>query len=181
MKRRRTITYALTLVVGSCALAPAAATAGGPLLSGYGGPGSGAQTIIGATLLNGPGSGSSGSGGSAGGGSVGSSGGPVAGVSRTSLSAATSRGTGGGGGGQAANTGSVGRSGHGGTGRASGARTGSPAAGSSSSRMGAYPVVVTSAGASWFSGADLLALLLASAVLALVAVATGRLAATHRD
>ncbi len=37
------------------ALRPRGALAGGPLLSGYGGPGAGAQAIIGGTLLNGPG------------------------------------------------------------------------------------------------------------------------------
>src|SRR5580692_5124645 len=42
-----------------------AALAGGPLLSGYGGPGAGAQAIIGGTLLNGP---KGGSGGGSGGG-----------------------------------------------------------------------------------------------------------------
>jgi hypothetical protein len=171
MKRRRTISYTLTLVVGSCALAPAAAMAGGPLLSGYGGPGAGAQTIIGATLLNGPGNGSSsGSGGSGSGGSSS----PL----RSSHSTAPSPGAGGSG--QAAKAGSGG----GGAGRVSSTRAGSSNAGSTASRTGAYPAAATSAGASWFSGADLLALLLAAGVLALVAVATVRLAATqatHHD
>ena len=76
MKRHRTTLCTLALAGdGSCVLAPAAAMAGGPLLSGYGGPGGGAQAIIGATLLNGPGSGSGGggSGGSSSGGGSGSS------------------------------------------------------------------------------------------------------------
>ncbi len=181
MKRRRTILYTLTLVAGSCALAPAAAMAGGPLLSGYGGPGAGAQSIIGAALLNGPGSGSGG--GSGGSGSIdSSSGNSAAGSSRSAFSTAPSRGTDGGGSGQAAKSGPVGGSaGHGGAGRTSGARTGSSTA---SSTGRAYPAGATSAGASWFSGADLLALLLASTVLVLVAVATVRLAAplaTHHD
>ena len=67
MKRQRTIVSTLALLAGICAAAPAAALAGPPLLSGYGGPGAGAQTIVGAALVNGPGGGSSGGSGRLGG------------------------------------------------------------------------------------------------------------------
>ena len=67
MRRNRIILGTLALPVLLAVPAPAA-LAGGPLLSGYGGPGAGAQAIIGGTLLNGPKGGSGGgSGGSAGG------------------------------------------------------------------------------------------------------------------
>ena len=49
-----------------CALAPAGAYAGSPLLSGYGGPGAGEQAIVGSTLLGGPRGGAGGSSGSGG-------------------------------------------------------------------------------------------------------------------
>ncbi len=67
MRRNRIILGTLALLALLAVPAPAA-LAGGPLLSGYGGPGAGAQAIIGGTLLNGPKGGSGGgSGGSAGG------------------------------------------------------------------------------------------------------------------
>ncbi len=66
MKRQRTIVSHSPCSRVRPRSLPAAALAGAPLLSGYGGPGAGAQAILGATLLNGPGSGSSGSGSSGG-------------------------------------------------------------------------------------------------------------------
>jgi hypothetical protein len=66
MSRKNRIGSALALAGALLALAPAAALAGSPLLSGYGGPGAGEQAIVGATLLAGP----------RGGGSSGGSGGP---------------------------------------------------------------------------------------------------------
>jgi hypothetical protein len=67
MRRHRTITLIAGLAVGVVCAVPANAL-GGPLLSGYGGPGQGSQSILGAALLNG------GSGGGAGGSSSGESG-----------------------------------------------------------------------------------------------------------
>lgn len=63
----RKIRIASALVLGSflCACAPTAVFAASPLLSGYGGPGTGEQAIIGSTLIKGPGAGA-GSGGSSG-------------------------------------------------------------------------------------------------------------------
>jgi hypothetical protein len=157
-----------------------AALAGGPLLSGYGGPGAGAQAIIGGTLLNGPRGGS-------GGGSGGSSGGssyPGSSSSSSSSSSLPMRASGvaaGGRGGQAANGGSGGRGvssspRHGG-GRDS--ASGGPSTGSTGAASPSHPqaseAASVSAGASWFTGGDLLALALAAGVLALVAVATVRL------
>jgi hypothetical protein len=60
---QRVIATIATLVVSAWAAGPAHAS-GGPLLSGYGGPGEGAQAILGSTLIGGsgenPGSGASG-------------------------------------------------------------------------------------------------------------------------
>ena len=53
MRRNRILLGTLALLALFAIPAPAA-LAGGPLLSGYGGPGAGAQAIIGGTLLNGP-------------------------------------------------------------------------------------------------------------------------------
>jgi len=62
----RVLATIATLVVSAWAAGPACA-AGGPLLSGYGGPGEGAQAILGSTLIGGsgenPGAGPSGGGG----------------------------------------------------------------------------------------------------------------------
>jgi hypothetical protein len=65
MKNHRKITPIIALAVTLSAFAPASAPASS-LLSGYGGPGQGAQAILGSALLNGPSS--RGGGGSAGGG-----------------------------------------------------------------------------------------------------------------
>src|SRR5579863_3764035 len=53
MKRHATIvpTFALVAALGVCV--PATAGASAPLLSGYGGPGTGSQAILGSTLLGG--------------------------------------------------------------------------------------------------------------------------------
>ncbi len=59
---RATATIATLIVAGAWGAVPAAA-AGGPLLSGYGGPGEGNQAILGSTLLGGAGPGEGGSGG----------------------------------------------------------------------------------------------------------------------
>ncbi len=59
MIRQRMTLGALAVPILLAVHAPVA-LAGGPLLSGYGGPGAGAQAIIGGTLLNGPGGGSGG-------------------------------------------------------------------------------------------------------------------------
>lgn len=201
MQRQRTIVSTLALLAGVCASAPAAALAGPPLLSGYGGPGAGAQTIVGAALVNGPGGGSSGGSsgsGSAGGGATGSGsagGGSAAGATGSGSAHGDSAGagsepagSGGAGRGAARNSSSAsanpqlargarrrGRSSQtsvGGTGthpRAAGAHP-------NPSHLGASVAVTDNdAGASWFSGADLLALVLAAGVLALVAVATVQL------
>jgi hypothetical protein len=67
MHQKTKILSALGLAcVGAYLLAPAGALAGSPLLSGYGGPGTGEQAILGSTLVGGSGGGS-GSGGSSGG------------------------------------------------------------------------------------------------------------------
>jgi hypothetical protein len=87
MKRHRTIVLtvkAFALGAVAYALVPASALASGPgpLLSGYGGPGAGAQAILGATLLKGPGGG-------AGSGSGSSGGSPGAASARTNGTTAT--------------------------------------------------------------------------------------------
>lgn len=189
MKRQRTIVSTLALLVGICAAAPAAALAGPPLLSGYGGPGAGAQTIVGAALVNGPGGGSSGGGSSAGGSTGGSTGGSATG------SGSANGGSAGAGselaGSESRSTRSS-RSASGTSERAGGARgrgrtSQAPVAGTGTNprAAGANPtpshlgtsaaVSANDAGTSWFSGADLLAVVLAAGVLALVAVATARL------
>jgi hypothetical protein len=171
---------ALSLLVGLSALAPAGALAGGPLLSGYGGPGAGAQSIIGATLLNGPGRGS-GTGGSGGGSSPSSGGGAAfsgAPASSSAGGAASRGGSGstGAGGGQAAGA-------HGAT-RAHGGSVpgpGAPSTSSSSVQGEASAATLASADTPWFSGADVLALVTVAGALALMAVATMRLAGTRND
>src|SRR5580698_25991 len=101
MRRNRIILGALASLALFAIPAPAA-LAGGPLLSGYGGPGAGAQAIIGATLLNGPGGSS---GGSSGGGSAGDSSSNGSSVGRGSTSSPTAAGaTSGGGSGRVASS-----------------------------------------------------------------------------
>jgi hypothetical protein len=60
MKSHRKITPIIALAVTLSVFAPASAPASS-LLSGYGGPGQGAQAILGSALLNGPGRGGGGS------------------------------------------------------------------------------------------------------------------------
>jgi hypothetical protein len=170
MKRKRTIVSIVTLLAGLAVGMPTAALAGGPLLGGYGGPGAGAQAILGAALLNGP-AGSSGGGG-------------AAGASLANPATATGAGS------------SVSHAASGIKKRAGGPRRAKRSEQTAGTARGTYPraeganphlshlggsaAVTTSAvGTSWFSGADLLALLLASGVLALVAVATVRLTRTE--
>jgi hypothetical protein len=115
MNRQIRITSALALTSVLCASLPVTASAGGPLLSGYGGPGAGEQAIVGSTVLNTP-RGGAGSGGASSGGAVGSQG-P------------------GGAGQEGAATSSSGSSAHGSSGGGQGSSGGSPSSpGSSSSR-----------------------------------------------
>jgi hypothetical protein len=66
MKSHRKITLAIGFLAMLSVLAPASASASASsLLSGYGGPGQGAQAILGSSLLNGPSRGGGGSGGGA--------------------------------------------------------------------------------------------------------------------
>jgi hypothetical protein len=175
-------TLASGVLVCLAAFAPAGALAGGPLLSGYGPPGAGAQAIIGATLLNGPsgGSGGSSSGGDSAGGSGSSSGGSSSGVPSSTAGRAA---PGGGGSGRAANTT---HSAAPAAQRARGGSTQVPGADGSGAysralQGKAYPTAAVSAEAPWFSGADLLALVLAAGALALTAVATVRLAGSQHE
>jgi pilus assembly protein FimV len=181
MKRHRIIANTLGLLTGALLLAPGAASASGPLLSGYGPPGAGAQTILGAALVNGPGNGAGG----------GSSGGQSSGAATTTAAAGRSGGASSaglvGGASQSSATRSSARAHRARTGLGSktaggGAATGNPrAAGAnptSAQLSGASTVAITESDTSWFSGADLLALVLASAALALVALATIRLTRT---
>ena len=180
MRRNRITLGALASLALFVILAPAA-LAGGPLLSGYGGPGAGAQAIIGGTLLNGPKGGP-------GGGSGGSPGGPsspsssLSSSSPSSSSSATSASNHANGGravpGSSGGPGSSGARRHGGGGTAAGRGTSAGSAGAYSSRTRPEASVAASVslgGSSWFTGGDLLALVLVAGVLALVAVATVRL------
>lgn len=169
MKRQRTIVSIVVLLAALGAGMPAAALAGAPLLGGYGGPGAGAQTILGATLVNGSAGSSGGNPGNPGGG-VGSGAASPAGGAPASGSATSSAAAGG-----ASDRGRAARS-AGAAGLAAATYPRAVGANHHSSHLGATTAVTTSAlGTSWFSGADLLALLLASGALALVAAATVRL------
>lgn len=203
MKRYRTTIYALALLVGGPALLPSTALASGPLLSGYGRPGAGAQAIIGASLLNGRGGGSSG-GGSPGGGSGGSSDSGASTVnssgsngsadSGSGSNASTDRGSGSSGVGSSGSVGSASTNTVSATGRGAHASRGGREvrrvrhdAGTSTQLSGAYgrssntDFVSAGAGTSWFSGSDLLALALAAGALALTAAATVLLARVRHD
>jgi hypothetical protein len=64
MRRQRLTITATLLALAGLSMAPAFASAAGPLLSGYGGPGQGNQAILGSAVVNGgSGGGSKGSGG----------------------------------------------------------------------------------------------------------------------
>jgi hypothetical protein len=76
MNHKIRTTAALVLACSLLASIPAVAYAGGPLLSGYGGPGAGEQAIIGSTLIGGArGGGSGGAGGADAGGPASAAGG----------------------------------------------------------------------------------------------------------
>jgi hypothetical protein len=179
MRRNRIILGALASLALFAIPAPAA-LAGGPLLSGYGGPGAGAQAILGGTLLNGPKGGpGGGSGGSPGGPSAPSSSISSASPSSSSATSASHHATGGG-----AVPGSIGGRGssgalrHGGGGAAASRGTSAGSAGAYLSRThpeASIAASVSAGGSSWFTGGDLLALVLVAGVLALVAVVTVRL------
>jgi hypothetical protein len=169
MKRHRTIVSTLALLAG-CACTPPAALARGPLLSGYGGPGAGAQTILGATLLGGGGS----AGGSSGGGSQSTGGGiGVEGSSAPGAGSANGR----------SERAPGGRAGRGST-QAGGAAAGAhPRAAGAKSKLphllGTAQAASSEQEGSWFSAIDLLVLVLVSGALAIVALATLRLARTE--
>ena len=183
MNRVLRIASALALASFVSVLAPAIAAAGSPLLSGYGGPGGGEQSILGSALLGGAGpGGSSGSGGSGGVGR-GGSGGTTSGGSGTGLARATgsaeglsSAGTGGTGAGGVAS-----RPGGGSTSTRGGARTGrnasTPAHGAAT-RAYVYPSSLRLASADSsvleISGGDVLLLVATIATLGLVGVLTIR-------
>jgi hypothetical protein len=179
--RRNRITLGALASLALFAIQAPAALAGGPLLSGYGGPGAGAQAIIGGTLLNGPKGGP-------GGGSGGSPGAPSSPssslsssspVSSSSATSASHHATGGGAvPGSIGGRGSSGARRYGGEGAAAGRGTSAGSAGTYSSQThpeASMTASVSAGGSSWFSGGDLLALVLVAGVLALVAVATVRL------
>ena len=154
---------------------PAAAFAGSPLLSGYGGPGAGEQAIVGSTLLGGPhggagSGGSSGSGGSGGAGLSGSGGALSGGRGSTSIGGRTGL--------VGGSTSARRRAGSGGASRVAGG------AGVQAGRVGTsafvYPSSLRSASANspalGVSGGDLVLLAGIVATLALVGTLTIRLA-----
>jgi hypothetical protein len=174
MKRHRTIVSTLVPIGLLCACAPAAALGHGPLLSGYGGPGSGTQVILGSALINGGGGGAGGRGsqgeaGSQGAGSSQSAGSLPAGSNGSSAT-------------HAAN--GTQEHGRGGGSRTRAGRTSGRATTNPSRAAGATPPIsdsedASATSASWFSGADTLAVALAAATLLLVGLATMRLARTE--
>jgi hypothetical protein len=162
--KTRTVTVLAALTLSLCSVGAATASAG-TLLSGYGGPGQGNQAILGSGLLNTPGGGH--------GGGSGSGGGTASGASGTSATSGSASG------------GSTGAA-HGGKGTrsAGGAPSHESAKGSAtggSAAAGAGSAVVTqtasvSVPTLGLSGADLLYILLAVAVLVMTAVFTRQLA-----
>jgi hypothetical protein len=184
MKRHRTTISALALIGGLAAPAPAPAPAlaAAPLLSGYGGPGAGAQTIVGAALLNGPGSGSGGPGGGpSGGGSSrsGSTGGAQGGLGAGATGTASSSTVGTHATSATKEHANGGRTPSGSAQIAGAATSSHPRAAGANpnpSQLGASQAAAIETGASWFSGVDLLALVLVAGALAVVALATARLA-----
>jgi hypothetical protein len=177
------LTLSLTLIA-VFAIAPGSASAGS-LLSGYGGPGSGAQALLGSTLVNAPPPG----GGSSGGGSSTSGTNPAGGASATTIgSGSGGGGTGGsaGPGGGAHGTGSAGvRGGHVGSGQGATGASKSSAAGSStylssgSSLSAAGMAAAEDAGPLGLTGADVLLFALVLGLLAVTAGITTRLARTQ--
>jgi hypothetical protein len=163
---RATATIATLIVAGAWGAVPAAA-AGGPLLSGYGGPGEGNQAILGSTLLGGAGSGEGGSAGQ-GGLSGGAEGIAAALASGSSAAGGSSRNAGG-------------ADGHGGRGASSGGRSAGDGSGGGGGGSGpAHPVVsLTDTGDSQtlgLSSGDVLYIFVALGALAATGALTGRLA-----
>lgn len=173
MDRNIRIASALALAGFLSVSLPAVASAGSSLLSGYGGPGSGEQAIVGSTFLGGPHAGA-GSGGSSG--LAGSGGAGLGGSGRTLSGGGNSTPTGAGGG----------RAGPGGSSSARrGAGSGGASqAGAQAGRAGTsafvYPASLRSASASsptlGISGGDLVLLAAIIAALALIGTLTIRLA-----
>jgi hypothetical protein len=160
------------------ALPGTAVAAAPPLLSGYGGPGAGAQAILGGALVNGPGSGGSGSGGlsAASGGSTGATGAAGTLAAGTPRSGSGSTGTAGSASLSPPSTGHP-RAGRGAAGSPrAGERNPSRAAGANPNPPAANSATSLASDSAWFSAGDLLALLLVAAALAAVAFATARLA-----
>jgi hypothetical protein len=161
MNRKIRIASALALAGFLSASAPMAASAGSPLLSGYGGPGAGEQAIVGSTFLGGPHGGAS------------SGGAGLGGLGGTLSGAGNSTPTGG-------RTGSGGSS----SARRSPASGGASQAGAKLGRAGTsafvYPSSLRFASASspalGISGGDLVLLAAIIATLALVGTLTIRLA-----
>jgi hypothetical protein len=175
MKRHRTIASTVVVTVAVVLCAPACALAGSPLLSGYGGPGSGQQVLLGGGLIGGSG----GSGGRPGGGS---------GVGSNSASASTQLGTGSTGKGTTATVKSS---------TLRGARKATPGSKPSAesknvtsapgpvtypanSQPGSIRIAADSSVAVGLSGLDLLLIVLAIGVLVLTGVFTRRLARLQR-
>ncbi len=165
MKRDSIIVSTFALVAGVCLPVPATASASGPLLSGYGGPGAGSQVVLGSTLLAGGGSGGTSHGGGSGGGSQG------AGTETTGTRASAARGS----------SPSASRQGRGSGPSASGGSATHPGAAGANPKTSSPLVAPASSSVSspWFSGGDLLALLLAAGALFLVGLATMRIARTQ--
>ena len=167
MNRKIWIASVVGMVGLLCALAPAGACAGSPLLSGYGGPGAGEQAIVGSTLLNGPRGGAGGSSGSN------SGGGGLAGSSSTSGAASGSAGAS-----SVKRTGGTSASGVGS--KPSRRRSKTEGANGSPARTAyVYPSTPASAqgdsSATGLSSGDLLALIAIAATIGLIGVVTVRL------
>ncbi len=150
-----------TALLAVSAAAPGLASAN-PLLSGYGGPGTGSQAILGAALLNGPPSSGGGEGGSSGGGgsavsSAGSAAGGASGVTSSGGSSSSSA-----------------RSGrHAGTGSRSERRTSTGPSSGPAAIVTVRPA--RASGALVLPGSDLLYILVVGGVLALTGVLTRQL------
>jgi hypothetical protein len=173
MTRHRTITplVGLLLALALCLVAPVAAQAN-PILSGYGGPGLGNQTILGSALLNGP---AGGGGGPAGGGSAGSGSSVENGSATTPASVSSARGR--------SSGGSKRSRSHGGSGApASSPQTiAQPRPDASSAYLAAERGhAVVQSGALGLDGQDLLYIILALGALTLAAVCTRRLTPDDR-
>jgi hypothetical protein len=175
MKGKCIITAMIAVIATVAAVTPAAQA--GPLLSGYGGPGTGSQAILGSTLLNGPrGGGGASSGGGSGASAGGVSGFGSPGAQATGAAGRSHRAAGAGG------AGGPSPAGQGGTSRAGEGNGGGPSAGRPAAL---YPSAQGEAQQSspmlGLSAADLLYLLLALAALALTGLLSARLARGAQD